>query len=258
MIAHLIGGILMLAKLDIIQNTSWDDHVKIPQVENQALWNQGRQVLHFYRKDKDYRESDQARAFVTEHFQEAKVFDVDAALLKYAVESAQLKGAFLDMGICTGRTLNFIAGLKCDQEVYGFDSFEGLPEDWNRSDIHIPKGTFASKNNWIPTVLLNVSLVKGHFADTLPLFKQEILKDQPIAFMHIDCELYCSTNDIFQALGDHIVPGTVILFDELYNYSNASEHEFKAFQEFLARKGLKARWIGFNQYHEQAAAQIIE
>ncbi len=126
MITHLIGGIAMLANLDIIQNTSWADCVEIPKVGNQSLWNQGRQVLHFYPKDKDYRQSDEARAFVAEHFQEAKVFDVDAALLKYAVESTKLTGAFLDMGICTGRTLNFIAGLKCDQKIYGFDSFEGL------------------------------------------------------------------------------------------------------------------------------------
>lgn len=49
------------------------------------------------------------------------------------------------MGVCTGKTVNFIAALNPTQKVYGFDSFEGLPEDWIREDQVIPIGTFAFK-----------------------------------------------------------------------------------------------------------------
>ena len=90
------------------------------------------------------------------------------------------------------------------------------------------------------------------FHDTLPQFKEQVLKSNPIAFLHIDCDIYASAKEIF----DHIVPGTVIVFDEFYNYPGAEEHEFKAFQEFLDRTGKKPVYLAYNQYFEQAVVQI--
>ncbi|WP_082976054.1 TylF/MycF/NovP-related O-methyltransferase [Mycobacterium sp. 1165196.3] len=66
----------------------------------------------------------------------------------------------------------------------------------------------------MPPVLHNVALVKGMFHETLPEFKKRILKTTPIAFLHIDCDIYESTQEIFSLLGDNIVSGTVIVFDE--------------------------------------------
>ncbi|HXF29087.1 MAG TPA: hypothetical protein VN457_04495 [Chlamydiales bacterium] len=57
---------------------------------------------------------------------------------------------------------------------------------------------------------------------------------------------------------DQIVPGTIIVFDEFYNYPGYERHEFKAFQEFLARKGYKADYLAFNINHEQVAVRIHE
>jgi hypothetical protein len=56
----------------------------------------------------------------------------------------------------------------------------------------------------------------------------------PIALLHIDCDLYSSTKTIFELLSDRIVPGTVIVFDELVNYPAFKKHEVLAFYEFLA------------------------
>lgn len=162
------------------------------------------------------------------------------------------------MGVCTGRTINFIAALNPEKVIYGFDSFEGLPETWLREDVYIPKGTFAFKEkDTLPPVLHNVRLIKGLFKDTLPTFKKTILNDKPIAFLHVDCDIYSSTKDIFDILGTNIVPGTIIVFDEFYNYPGSENHEFKAFQEFIQKSGKKARYIAFNQYFEQAAVKII-
>lgn len=57
-------------------------------------------------------------------------------------------------------------------------------------------------------------------------------------------------------MGDNIVSGTVIVFDEFYNYPGAQEHEFRAFQEFLERTRKKPVYLADNQYFEQAAVQI--
>lgn len=194
---------------------------------------------------------------VAEFFGDAKVLDTDAAVLKYGSDRATLRGAFLEMGVCTGRTINFIAALNPEQRIWGFDSFSGLPEQWVRPDLEVPQGSFGIKvEGWMPPVLHNVTLVKGLFHESLPGFKEHVLKDTPIAFLHIDCDIYSSTKAIFDQLGDNIVPGTVIVFDELYNYPAAEDHEFKAFQEFLNRTGKTPIYLAYNQYFEQAAVQI--
>ena len=108
----------------------------------------------------------------------------------------------------------------------------------------------------MPPVLHNVTLVKGMFRDTLPQFKEQVLKSTPIAFLHIDCDIYASTKEIFDQFIDNIVSGTVIVFDEFYNYPEAEEHEFKAFQEFLDWTGKRPVYLAYNQYFEQAVVQI--
>ena len=108
----------------------------------------------------------------------------------------------------------------------------------------------------MPPVLHNVTLVKGMFHETLPQFKKRVLESTPIAFLHVDCDIYASTKEIFCQLADNIVSGTVIVFDEFYNYPGAEEQEFRALQEFLDRTGKKPVYLAYNQYFEQAVVQI--
>jgi len=46
-------------------------------------------------------------------------------------------------------------------------------------------------------------------------------------------------------LADRIVPGTIILFDEYFNYPNWERHEFKAFQEFVTDRAASYPYLGF-------------
>lgn len=161
------------------------------------------------------------------------------------------------MGVCSGKTVNFIAALNPHKVVHGFDSFEGLPEDWVRKDATFKKGTFALKNpNRMPSILNNVELYPGWFKDTLPPFKEKVLKDAPIALLHIDCDLYSSTKDTFNSLKGNIHEGTILVFDELYNYPGYENHEFKALHEFLSERNLKAEYLAYNENHEQVALRI--
>jgi hypothetical protein len=90
----------------------------------------------------------------------------------------------------------------------------------------------------------------------LPEFKKEILKDAPIAFLHIDCDLYASTKTVFDILSDNLVSGTVIVFDELYNYPGFDKHEIKAFTEFLDEKKMLVKFLAYNSEHEQVAVKL--
>lgn len=103
----------------------------------------------------------------------ATAFDSGADLLAHALSLVNLKGLFLEFGVATGHTISQIAQ-TCQTQVFGFDSFQGLPEPWRTG---FPKGRFSGE---IPRVPPNVSIVKGWFSETLPKFIQE--HDEPVAF----------------------------------------------------------------------------
>jgi len=245
-------GLLMAQEQAIPQKFDWNQMIILP--EEESYWWEGRQVINFYPCDKYYGDKEEVKEFVKTHFQGAEPINTDAGHLRYCSDQTSLDGAYLEMGVCTGRTINFIAGLNPEKIVYGFDSFKGLPGEWVRSDLSLPEKTFAFKDfKMLPAVLHNVRLVKGMFEDTLLKFKKEILKDTPIAFIHIDCDMYEPTKTVFDTLGSNLVSGSIIVFDEYYNYPGYKENEYKAFQEFLARTGKKAKPLAFNQYFEQAS-----
>ena len=78
---------------------------------------------------------------------------------------------------------------------YGFDSFEGLPEDWRTEG---DRKNFDRKGKLAPVHFPNIRLVKGWFNETIPKFKESVIdsiKNQKVAFLHIDCDIYSSTVD---------------------------------------------------------------
>lgn len=234
----------------------WSTVLTIPSGTNQTT---GNQILHFKSINKPYEQDEQAKSFVEKYLSEAIPLTSDAEVLKYGSDSVRLKGLFIELGVCTGKTINFIAALNPHQKIYGFDSFEGLPEDWVREDKIITAGTFGFKNpDLLPPVLHNVELVKGWFDDTLSKFIKTLAVEEKIAFLHIDSDIYSSTATALKVLGSKICQGTIIVFDELYNYPGYENHEFKALQEFLSQSGYEVRYLAYNIYHEQIAVQIIE
>ena len=72
------------------------------------------------------------------------------------------------MGVFSGKTINHIAK-KIKYNIYGFDSFEGLPEFWREG---FEKGTFNLEKK-LPIVEPNVKLIKGWFDKTLQNFQIE-------------------------------------------------------------------------------------
>lgn len=157
-------------------------------------------------------------------------------------------GLVLEFGVFSGRTINHLASLDSGT-VFGFDSFEGLPEDW-RPDIR--KAAFKLEK--LPTVATNVELVVGWFEATLPDFLAA--NPGPVSFLHVDCDLYSSTRTVFQSLCDRIIPGTVIVFDEYFNYVGWRNHEYKAFAEFVAGSGVNYRYLGVVPTHQQVGVII--
>lgn len=155
----------------------------------------------------------------------SKLTGTNFTSIKYAMQAAKLDGLILEFGVFNGKSIRRIAEFS-SSDIYGFDSFEGIPEAWNDE----PSGSYSAEGV-LPAVPKNVTLVKGWFNDTIPIFLNQLKQDPVIRFLHIDCDLYSSTKTIFDLLGKYIQPGTVILFDEFIGYKSWQKDEFKAFME---------------------------
>lgn len=245
------------ASAEKIKPYDWSQTLEIPPGTG---IDEGNQILHFKSKNRHYTKNSSAKKFVENYFINAKVLQSDAEVLRFASDAVVVQnGVFLEMGVCTGRTINFIAALNPSKVIYGFDSFNGLPEEWVRYDRVFKKGTFGFKDDtYTPPVLHNVRLYKGWFKEVLPGFKSEVLKNTPIAFLHIDCDIYSSTKDVLNILKTNFMQGTIIVFDELYNYPGFEEHEWKALQEFLNETKFEMEILAFNENHEQVVIKLIK
>ena len=170
-------------------------------------------------------------------------------VLTYASQNACLDGLVLEFGVRTGTTINHICNCKPDSTVYGFDSFEGLPAAW--TGWSIDKGAFA--RDTLPDVKSNAELVKGWFDQTLPLFLAE--HQNPVALVHIDSDIYASAKTVLDNLAPRVRPGTIIVFNEYFNYPNWKQHEFKAFQEFCQSFSVDYEYICWG--HFEVAVKIL-
>lgn len=237
-----------------LKKFDWSEVLEIPPGSHLV---DGCQIMHFKAANKSYKNNKEAVAFVEKYLGNAKALQSDAEVLRFGSDNVKISGAYIELGVCTGKTINFIAALNPHRKIYGFDSFQGLPEDWIRDDKTILKGTFGYKNPTIlPPVLHNVAQIPGWFEETLPEFVHAVLKDQPIAFLHVDSDIYSAAATAFKVLGGNIKEGTIIVFDEFYNYPGSQEHEWKAFQEFLAANSFHVEYLAYNENHEQVAVRI--
>ena len=199
--------------------------------------------------------SEDSARYMIEHMRAVPNFDTDYDLHDWVVGEVDLdlmhRGLILEFGVATGRTLNHFARLLPGKTVYGFDGFAGLPEDWTS---RMRRGFFARTS--LPRVRDNCQLVIGWFNETLPKWIKN--NRQPVALLHVDCDLYSSTVTILENLHRQIVPGTVIVFDEYINYPGWQLDEFKAWQEFVKKHNVKYEYIGRVSKHQKVAVRVVK
>lgn len=171
--------------------------------------------------------------------------------LKYCATKNNISGLFLECGVHTGRSINYLAKILSNKTIYGFDSFEGLPQEW--TGFTMQSGDF-DLNGELPKVCNNVELHKGLFNNTLPEFLKD--KNEKIAFLHVDCDLYQSTADVLNVIYPYLQKGTIIVFDEFFNYPNWRNHEFKAFNEFIEKNRIEYKYISIG--HLQVGIEIVK
>ncbi|HDR8993356.1 TPA: class I SAM-dependent methyltransferase [Burkholderia vietnamiensis] len=188
--------------------------------------------------------------FFSSHMRMARNLVNPERLLKYAISQKKIDGLILEFGVATGATLKIICE-ETKRTVYGFDSFNGLPEDWT----HFQKaGRFSTSGIPPGNLPENAELVIGLFSDTLPPFLS--IHQEPVSFVHIDCDLFSSTKTVLENLAPRLQSGSVIVFDEYFNYPGWQENEHKAFCEYLDATNMKCEYIGFSSSGQSVAVQL--
>jgi len=147
-----------------------------------------------------------------------------------------------------GTSITVLAGVA-GQQVYGFDSFEGLPQSWGSE----PAGVLTT-GAALPEVPANVSLHAGWFEDILEPFLAA--HPGPVRLVNVDSDIYSSARFVLSRLKDRIVPGTVLVFDEFIGNRTWAEDEFKAFAEFVAETGVAWRVIALAPFTKQVAVVV--
>jgi len=150
---------------------------------------------------------------------------------------------------------------------HGFDSFVGLPEDWRNGQTcadgsdRFQAGAFST-NGREPDIATsnssNIIFHKGWFADTLPRYLDSLYHDDNnnnnndvkrrpvVAFVHADADVYSSTKTVLDEICQRklLVAGTVLLFDEFWNYEGWKQGEYKAWCEAVNQYNLSFRYFG--------------
>lgn len=68
--------------------------------------------------------------YIDEFLPDAVGFETQKEVTEYALKQVLVKGHYLEFGVFTGGTIKFMAKRVNGAVIHGFDSFEGLPEDW--------------------------------------------------------------------------------------------------------------------------------
>jgi hypothetical protein len=141
--------------------------------------------------------------------------------------------------------------------VWGFDSFEGLPESvamdlqWGgQGDPEKRIRGFSGVSYERLTAKIEqfglqhcVRLMKGFFKTTLPA-----CRDQRFCFVHLDCDIYESYKECLEFFYPRTQPGGIILFDE-YNDTPWPGCN-RAVDEFLTKKPEQLTQIESDNYQK--------
>ncbi len=174
------------------------------------------------------------------HFHRWALFDHVTALSKK-------DRPFYEFGVWRGEAFRHL--IKTFKKGYGFDTFEGLPEDWHSEKA----GTYSSDGN-IPKIKGGKFIV-GKFEDTLPGFFAE--KRPMASIINFDADLYSSTICALNFAKPVIDQHTILIFDEFIINNNWEHDEYKALEEFCSNNNYTYEVIAISFVTKQVAVKII-
>lgn len=177
---------------------------------------------------------------------------------KEIIKHVTKDGHWMEFGVRDGDTMAWLLEERPGQNIHGFDSWEGLPEVWKTGGKDYPAGSMAVP---MPAFPENVKLHKGWFDKTLEPWMAE--NEGNVAYLHIDSDLYSSAIYVLNTLNERIVPGTLIVFDELANFrlsgklNNWPIHEWRAMFDWMEKNNREVEPVARSCMY-QAAIKVTK
>jgi hypothetical protein len=160
-------------------------------------------------------------------------------LYKFAAEiiGSSAPVLYLEFGVADGHSMGRIVELFTNPTArfVGFDSFEGLPEDW----LMHKKGAFGRKGQPPDINDGRLTFVKGWFQNSVPdFFRQYSVPIGSTVLVHFDADLYSSTLFLLATLWAQINKYYYLMDEFIYDEVVALHDFSSAFpvrNEFLAQ-----------------------
>tara|TARA_Y100001968_G_scaffold25648_1_gene20061 strand:- start:402 stop:2159 length:1758 start_codon:yes stop_codon:yes gene_type:complete len=175
-----------------------------------------------------------------------KLFFHRWGLFKEMINLSEKNRPFYEFGVWRGISFKYL--IKSFKKGYGFDTFEGLPEDWHEEK----RGTYTA-DGIIPKIS-GGKFIKGKFEETLPVFFN---KTRPMAsIINFDADLYSSTLCALNFSKPIIDENTILIFDEFIMNKKWEQDEYKALDEFCANQNLNYHVLAISYTSKQVAVKL--
>jgi O-methyltransferase len=168
---------------------------------------------------------------------------------------AQQSIDYLEFGVRYGDSLFKWSSLNTNpsSRFIGFDSFEGIPEDWVSVTGESKKGAMSVGGVVPQTTDPRIRFVKGWFNETLRPFLQDFIPRSRL-IIHNDGDLFSSTLFTLATLDPILPSGSILIFDEFAN----PLHEWRAFHDYCSAFGRSCKVLGAaGDYYTQVAMELL-
>lgn len=173
-------------------------------------------------------------------------------MYKWVIEKESLTAPlnYLEFGVASGKSFEWFMTQNSNSEsrFYGFDTFDGLPEDWGA----FKKGAF-SNNSEMPLIKdFRGKFLKGLFQQTMPEFLAELDNTRRNVLM-MDADLWSATLYVLTSFAPFLKKGDIIFFDEFV----VPTHEFKAFIDFTQSYYLNLQLVAAANNYYFVAFKVV-
>ena len=160
-----------------------------------------------------------------------------------------IPGDYFEFGLYQGKAFLSAFELKkkynLDIHLYGFDSFEGLPEFTGKDASYgvFRPGQYACSLDHFQKTMSNwkvpeecYTLVPGFFDTSLHSDEVKRLPIKNCAVAYIDCDLYDSTVPVLDFLTTYLTTGSIIIFDDWFSFAgDPNAGQIRAAREWLEK-----------------------
>lgn len=185
----------------------------------------------------------------TDFYKAKKIYTDRNNLYQYVADNNNLQEEeieYYEFGVAGGTSFKWWLNQNKNSQskFWGFDTFEGLPEDWHfykKGDMSFDIPEMGDQR---------AQFIKGLFQDTFFSFlKQHTPSTNTRKVIHMDADLYTSTLYVLTSMAPYLRDGDIILFDEF----NVPNHEFAAWDTFTKSFYIDYEVLGgVNNYYQIA------